>query len=249
MSRVRKQNTSLEGGHKRQSVRRVPNRKLQNAGVRSDSGGSDPAPGPAPAGEPGADLLESLETEPGRPAGEPGAETGELSGRPLEYSPELEAAAASLAAPPPAADGAGPAGEPGAPGGPPGAPPLSIEQTTEEARELLDFALELVDPILPSLAPIYTNERRAKIARAAGKLMVYYGYSGADIVSSPWLGLAIAVGPVAFPTYRAVREDLGRWRAMREAEAAAATPPPPDPLKPGPAGTATPPPSDLHTRA
>lgn len=250
MPRVRKQNTGLEGGHKRQSVRRVPNRKLQNAGIRSDAGRSEPAPGPAPAGEPGGDLLDALEAEPGAPAGEPaGGEGAELPGRPLEFSPELEAAAASLAAPAPAGEPGAPAADPGAPGGPPGAPGMSIEEATEEARELLDFAFDLADPILPSLAPIYTNERRAKIARAAGKLMVHYGYSGSDIVSSPWFGLVIAIGPVAIPTVQAVRADLARWRSMREAEAAAAPPPPADPLAPNAAGTPTPPPSDLHSRA
>ena len=122
-----------------------------------------------------------------------------------------EAAALDTAAAPPAA--------PGAPGEPAAPPPPDYQA---EALDLVEFAVEALVPLYPSLAAVYTKEKQTKLAAAAGNLMAKYQVNLVDLLRwLPELQFAIIALPLATASYAAIRADIA---TMRAAEAATPTP-------------------------
>lgn len=107
------------------------------------------------------------------------------------------------------------------------APPAPVDHVAE-ARDLIDFAHDALVPLYPSLATVYTEPVRDRIAKAGGKLLAKYGVTMADIFGA-WgeeIGFALVVVPLVVPTVQAIRAD----RAAAEKAASAPPPPPPAPV-------------------
>lgn len=97
----------------------------------------------------------------------------------------------------------------------PGAAPAAPVNWTGDARELLDLALVLLVPLSPSLATVYPDAVRARLAEHVGQVFKKYDV---DIVAlfgkwAPEFGLAMAALPLVAPTVAAIRTD----RAARAA--------------------------------
>lgn len=131
---------------------------------------------------------------------------------------------------------------PGAAAAAPAAPPPPVEvDYVGEARDVIAFAYESFVPLYPRLEKVYTEDKRERIANAAGKLMAKYGVTFESLLAG-WgaeLHFAMVVIPVIIPTVKAVKADM----ADQDAAAAAAerTDPPPAPAAPAQASPATPP--------
>ena len=114
---------------------------------------------------------------------------------------------------------AAPAAAPGAPGA--AAAPLPPDYQAE-ALDLVEFAVEALVPLYPSLAAVYTKEKQTKLATAAGNLMAKYQVNLVDLLKwLPELQFAIVALPLATASYAAIRADIATMRA-----ADAATPKP-----------------------
>lgn len=90
----------------------------------------------------------------------------------------------------------------------------------QEARELVDFAWAAFEPLYPSLATVYTADKRERITTAAAPLMRKYGFT-LDKFFKGWaaeIGFAMVTVPLIAPTIKAIRADQARMKA----EAAAA---------------------------
>lgn len=114
-----------------------------------------------------------------------------------------------------------------APGAQPaGAQPAGIDYGGE-ARALLDFVVSGVAPVYPSIAPIYPDEVRARLAVSLGALMAKYGLTLGDIFKqwAPEIQFAMVALPLVAPTVAAIRADRAAARKAREeAEAAKRAP-------------------------
>lgn len=104
----------------------------------------------------------------------------------------------------------------------PNAPaPIAIDPT-QDARDLIDFAHASLTPLWPSLAKVYPEDVRQRIAVAGGRVLQKYGVTMADLFAAwaPEISLALVVVPLIYPTVLAIRHD-------REAAAQPKAPPAP----------------------
>lgn len=107
-------------------------------------------------------------------------------------------------------------------------PPAEVDHTAE-ARDLLDFAYESLVPLYPSLAKVYTDDARQRIAIAGGRLLRKYGVDMATLFGQ-WgdeIAFAMVTLPLVVPTVQAIREDRAKAEAIAKAPPPAHPNPPP----------------------
>ena len=110
-----------------------------------------------------------------------------------------------------------------------------------EATELVEFALESLEPLYPSIKPIYTPEVRAKIALRTGRLMAKYNFTMGAFMGK-WaeeVMFAVLIVPLISKTYVAIQHDNAA------AQKATAAEPPVTKMSPIVEATA---PDSLHTK-
>lgn len=114
-----------------------------------------------------------------------------------------------------------------------GAVPGAIDYTAE-ARGLIDIGAELLGGVGPRTEAALTEERRAKIAAAAGPLMQKYGLS-LGVVFERWgpeINFLFALVVVGKPVLLAVQADREEAKAAEQAKAVAQRDPDPQPARP-----------------
>lgn len=141
-----------------------------------------------------------------------------LTENPAELPAELAQIQAEAAAlePPPAAAGQADA-----------APAVPVDYVAE-ARGVVDIAAELLATVGPRTEAALTEERRARIAGAAGPLMQKYGLS-LGVVFERWgaeINFLFAAVVVGRPIAAAINADLSESRAEKGAEQRPADPQP-----------------------
>lgn len=112
-----------------------------------------------------------------------------------------------------------------------GAVPVVIDYTAE-ARGLIDIGAELLAGVGPRTEAALTEERRAKIATAAGPLMQKYGLS-LGVVFERWgpeINFLFALVVVGKPIAAAIQADRAEAKAAEEA--ATVRNPDPQPARP-----------------
>lgn len=88
---------------------------------------------------------------------------------------------------------------------------------SKEARELIEFAAGLFFPLSPSLATVYTDEVRERLAEKGAPVLKKYGLNLSALFGR-WdaeIGFAIVAVPLIAPTIEAIRAD--RQAAARPA--------------------------------
>lgn len=98
------------------------------------------------------------------------------------------------------------------------APAISPEQ---EARSLVDMAVELALPWYPALAQVYTEDARARLAVAAAPLMAKYNVSVGSIFDQ-WreeIGFALVALPIALQTVKVITAERARKAMSSQAQA------------------------------
>jgi len=96
----------------------------------------------------------------------------------------------------------------------------------DDAKDLIEFAFSLFEPIYPSLAKVYKPETRARLAASAAPLLTKYNVNLGKL--GPEIMFAVNVVPLIAPTIQAIRAD----RAAVAAETPAAAVVPAAPVEP-----------------
>lgn len=107
-------------------------------------------------------------------------------------------------------------------------PPAPVDHT-QEARDLVEFAYTSLEPLYPSLAKVYTEEARQRIAVAGGRLLRKYNVDMAAIFGQ-WgdeIAFAMVALPLVVPTVQAIRADRAKAEAIAKAPPPAHPNPPP----------------------
>ena len=97
-----------------------------------------------------------------------------------------------------------------------------------DVLDVINFALALFVPMFPSLALVWGDDTRARLADVWAPVFRKYGW---DLSRFPELLALAATAPVALLSYRAIRADIDRLRAEQsatESAAPAASAPAPD---------------------
>lgn len=111
-------------------------------------------------------------------------------------------------------------------GGAPGAPaaaPAAVDYK-QDVREVIDFALALFVPMLPSLQVVWTPATCDRLATVWAPVFAKYGW---DLRAFPELMAAAASVPVLLMSWKAAQHDIAQLKA-RAAEQEQAKPKAPD---------------------
>lgn len=97
----------------------------------------------------------------------------------------------------------------------------------QEARDILDFALDSIIPLYPCLESVYTPDKREKLASAAARLMEKYGLTMGDILSKWWpeINFAMVVIPLGMQTVKALKAAKAAQAAEQPVATFASTQP------------------------
>lgn len=106
------------------------------------------------------------------------------------------------------------------------APPPPIVTPEEEALALVEILWGVIEPVYPSLSKIYTDEARARLARAAAPLMQKYNFSVRLAKWQEEIDFAFVALPLALQTVRAIQADNAA-RALKKPAAPNEAPPAP----------------------
>ena len=92
-----------------------------------------------------------------------------------------------------------------------------------DARELLDFSVDMLGQAYPSLPVVWSSEVRGRVAVKLGAVFEKYGVTWAELFGrfAPEIGLALALAPVVGPTIKAIKAD---HQAAKGGQGAAARP-------------------------
>lgn len=114
--------------------------------------------------------------------------------------------------------------------GEPAAPAVNFN---EEAKQLVTFAADLATGFWPSLAEVYTLERRTAITAALVPVLAKYDFTLARVFErwGPEINLAFVALPLVTPTLAAIRADQAK-KAEADKPAGEATRAPGDPVPP-----------------
>ena len=122
-----------------------------------------------------------------------------------EHEPQDDLARAAAAID---AEAAGASGIPGAEQ-PEREPQQVIIDHAGEARALIDFFAESLIPFYPTLAKVYQDDTRARMASALAPLMAKYNFTLDGVLGRWWpeINAAIVCGPVLLQTWREIRNQ------------------------------------------
>jgi hypothetical protein len=91
-----------------------------------------------------------------------------------------------------------------------------------EAKDLVEFAYAMVQPLYPSLDQVYTAEARSRISSAAAPLMAKYSFNLGRL--GPELAFAVTVLPLVAPTMQAIRHDRQQQKQAAQAASTSSSP-------------------------
>ena len=98
---------------------------------------------------------------------------------------------------------------------------LAVQQDpAEDCVLILTSARNLLAPLYPSLAKVYSDETIAQLSQAAAPVMLKYNVTSGGLFSQfgPEIMLAVVAAPVVLKTIEAVKFDNAQREAANDAE-------------------------------